>query len=64
VENFKLFARFILQGKDHKIQVTSSRTIFIAFEIGLIKLSSEKRWFKLLAPEFYIQILAHPVCKM
>jgi hypothetical protein len=39
---FKLFARLNLQGKSHKIQVTSPQTIFIAFEIGVNKLSPEK----------------------
>jgi hypothetical protein len=52
VDNFKLLARFILQGKGHKIQVTSLQTIFIAYEIGLTKLSPEKRWFKRTAATF------------
>jgi len=49
---FKPLARFILQGKGYEIQVTSSQTIFIAFKIGLTKLTSEKRWFKRTAARF------------
>jgi hypothetical protein len=41
VDNFKLFERFILQAKGYKIQATSLQTIFIAFKIGLTKLSPE-----------------------
>jgi len=52
VDSFKLLARFILQGKGYKIQVTSLQTIFIASEIGLTKQSPEKRWFKRTAARF------------
>jgi hypothetical protein len=47
-----LLATLILQGKGYKIQVTSPQIIFIAFEIGLTKLSPEKRWFKRTAARF------------
>ena len=52
VDHFILLARSILQGKGYKIQITSPQTIFIAFEIGLTKLSPEKRWFKRTAARF------------
>jgi hypothetical protein len=55
----------MLRNKEFALNFAEThRMLKEAFDEQALSQAKTFEWFYLLAPEFYIQILAHPVCKM